>query len=134
MLDTHETLPRKPDPFTGLRELFGAARFLLARPALWPLAIVPGIVLSSLVALSAWVSFTWFGPLLGSLVGSSDTWYERLGGEALHYLGAVLATVFGALIALAITPPLCGPVLERLVGAQERALGLLREGLAQKLA
>lgn len=124
MPTTHETLSRKPDPFTGMRELFGAARFLLARPALWPLAIVPGIVLSLLIGLSAWVSFTWFGPLLGSLVSSPDTWYERLGGEALHYLGAVLATVFGALIALAITPPLCGPVLERLVGAQERALGV----------
>ncbi len=119
-----ETLAQRPGPFTGLRELVGAARFLLGRPALWPHALVPGLVLSVLVALSAWIAFTWFGPLLGSLVSRADTWYERLGGEVLHYLGAILATVFGALIALALTPPLCGPVLERLVVAQERALGV----------
>lgn len=121
---TRETLRRLPDLFTGLRELFGAARFLFGRPALWPHALVPSVVLFALVALSAWVSFSWFGPLLGGLVSAPDTWYERIGGEALRYLGAVLATVFGTLLALAITPPLCGPVLERLVVAQERALGI----------
>lgn len=124
MQTIREPLPRKPDAFTGVRELLGAARFLLRSPTLWPHSLVPGVVLCLLVALSAWLSFSWFGPLLGGLVSSPDTWYERLGGEALHYLGAILATVFGALLALAITPPLCGPVLERLVVAQERALGV----------
>jgi len=119
-----DALPRKPDALTGVRELFGGAGFLLRTPGIWPHALVPGVVLSVLVALSAWLSFSWFGPLLGGMITTQETWYERLGAEVLHYLGAILATVFGALLALAITPPLCGPALERIVVAQERALGI----------
>jgi CysZ protein len=115
---------RELGAFTGLRALVGGARFILRTPQIWIHALIPSVVLVVLVAVAAWFSFSWFGPLVGSLISAPTTWYEKLGADLLRYLGAILATTLGALVALAVTPPLCGPALERIVVAQERAWGV----------
>jgi CysZ protein len=81
-------------------------------------------VLCGLVALSAWLAFDWIAPALVARLPEQSTWYASLGAQIVRYLSATLATVLGVIVALAVTPPLCGPALERIVVAEERELGV----------
>jgi CysZ protein len=88
------------------------------------LAAVPTFVFSLLLALLTWGSFAYIKPALSGFMPEPTSFYSKLGAEVVGYLGAILASVLGALLALAITPPLCAPALERIVLAQERQLGI----------
>lgn len=125
-------MPRHPDRerqaglgfFSGLRALPGAAGWLLARPAAWPYALVPALVLGLLSAGAVTLALSTVRPALEGLIGQGEAWHLRLLRAALPWVGTALAAVLGLMVALALTPPLSSPALERLVDLRERELSL----------
>jgi CysZ protein len=85
--------------------------------------MVPAVILTVLVALLSWAAVSQLQPLFEGWFGTPTSWWKKLGAEVISWLGAVLAAVLGILIALALTSPLSGPALERIVALQERELG-----------
>jgi CysZ protein len=115
---------QRPGFILGCRVVLEALRFIIRTPAIWPYAALPSLLLFAFFGFFGWISFVWLGPALAAHVSVPATWYGGLAATALRYAAAIAATAFGALLALAITPPLSSPALERLVLAQERELGV----------
>jgi CysZ protein len=105
--------------WVGLTSVFRGVYFIFVRPKTWPWASVPVFILITLSALFVWTSVSVVQPWIASRFGVAG-W----GAELVSWLVAVLAAIVGLVIALALTPPLSGPALERIVGIQERELGV----------
>jgi CysZ protein len=114
----------KPPPGfrAGFGAVFGGIGFLFRTPRAWPYAMVPAAILTTLVLLLSWAALSQLQPLFEGWFGTPTSWWGKLGAEVISWLGAVLAAVIGILLALALTPPLSGPALERIVALQEREL------------
>jgi CysZ protein len=115
---------RRPDLRAGFSAVFSGFGFIVKTPKAWPFALVPGIVLTILALCSSYGAVVLVQSSLQHLVGSPESWYGRAGTSALKWLGSVLAVILGLLIALALTPPLSSPALEKIVGQVERSLGI----------
>jgi uncharacterized protein involved in cysteine biosynthesis len=97
---------------------------LLQTPELWPAAIVPTVVFlllgSGLGACAVLFARPW---LIERLPDASSSW-ERFGVDALGWGFALLLSVLGFYLALALAPVLSAPALERIVERIERRLGV----------
>lgn len=111
-------------PWSGLR-------FIVMTPAMWPLAAVPvaiALILLSLLSVGA----------ISAVRGAIEAWLPSLARNvelpALVVRGVlyVVGVVFSAIISLSLAKPLSGPALERIVRAQERAIGA-REHAAESI-
>jgi len=123
---TEATAPKAPPGFrAGFGAVFGGLGFLSRTPRAWPYAMVPAAILTTLVFFLSWATLSQLQPLFEGWFGTPTSWWGKLGAEIISWLGAVLAAVLGILIALALTPPLSGPALERIVALQEKELGAL---------
>jgi len=125
MLPTAER-PSAPRPSftTGVGTLFRGFEFLIRTPTSWPYAAVPAALLSALLALLTWSTIELVFPSIASrMPESSSRWGQTawLGASGLLTLGVFVVGVF---VALALTPPLAGPALEKIIGLRERALGV----------
>jgi uncharacterized protein involved in cysteine biosynthesis len=115
----------KPGFWTGAGTLPRAAKQLASSPPLWRYAIVPVVVLLSLIIVGITL-LTWFGiPQVFHAVVAADSraWYERLGGVALAAVAWLVGSVLVLLSSWIITPVACAPALEHLVRQVETTLG-----------
>jgi len=103
--------------------VFSGAGFLLRSPRSWPYAIVPALVLLLLTGLFAWGAIAVVSSTLHAWVGEPDSSWGRLGVSVLAWVGYLLGAILGLLVALAITPPLSSPALERIVELEEQEIG-----------
>lgn len=113
----------------GFRGAFGSVfagvGFLLRTPAALPYAAVPPAVLFVLATLAAatalWVVQPW---VLEQLAPADPTWLSRVGATAASWAAAAATVALGFVLSLALTPPLSGPALERIVTLVEEELGV----------
>jgi len=116
----------RPSPgFTaGVRALFRGTSYLFATPQTWPYAAVPALLLTLLLGAAGWFTTRWAFPAIQAALPSGESTAGQLlwvGTSGLLALGVFL---LGASLAFALTPPLSGPALERIVGLRERAAGV----------
>jgi CysZ protein len=123
---------RGPRFFDGVRAPFAGLGFIVSTPAMWPLALVPVVVVLALTALLGWGSVEAMRAFLHAYVPAlaTDVWYASILRVVLY----VIAFVFAAIVAIALAQPLSGPALERIVRAQERALGVREHPPDQAIA
>ena len=114
----------RPGFKAGFGAVFSGFGFLLRTPAAWPYALVPTLLLIVLSVLLAWAGIAGVDALMDSWVGAPSSWYGKAISGVLTWIGAILAAIFGLLLAVLVTPPLSGPALERIVGLEERELGV----------
>jgi CysZ protein len=113
-----------PGFWAGAASVFRGIAFLFRTPAAWLPAIVPTIVLGALIAVFVWLSLGQVEPLVASWLPDPSEWYAKLGVEFLSWLAAALTALLGFVLALAVTPPLSSPALEKIVAHRERDLGV----------
>lgn len=114
----------RPGFLTGFRAVFSGLGFVLARPRSWPWAAVPTLVLTTLVVALVWASVALVQPAVRGWLGSDAEigGLVAFGSELVAWLAALLSALAGVLLALAVTPPLSSPALEKIVGLQEHEL------------
>jgi CysZ protein len=112
--------PQRPGFVSGFRAVPEGLAFIARTPGVWPYALLPSLVASALIAGFGWLSFSWLGPAVATRFAEPNVWYAAI----VHYVVAIGAALLGVFLALAITPPLSGPALERIVIAEERELGI----------
>lgn len=119
---TAPSLPPTPSRWCFAATVRGA-RWLLGRPALWPAASVPALVLLLLVTVSTWGVLGWLRPSLSTALGAGAAgvggWLSTLASWALTAVALAVAWM----TAYVMTPPLSAPALEHLVAVKERELG-----------
>jgi CysZ protein len=113
-----------PGFWAGAASVFRGVAFLFRTPAAWLPAMVPATVLLAFTAVFVWLSVSQVEPLVASWLPSPREWYAKLGVEFLSWLAAALAALLGFVLALAVTPPLSSPALEKVVALRERDLGV----------
>jgi len=115
---------RKPPTFFDGVKCFGSAfALLLRKPAVWPHALVPAVLVIVLSAAGLFASFQWVSPWIRELMPAAE---GRVGGTAVDvvsFVGTVLVATLGALLALSAAPTLSAPALERLVTMTEEGIG-----------
>jgi CysZ protein len=119
--------PERPRRLAGFRDglkgPFKGVSFLLRRPSLWPLALVPAAVASAITAGLGTIAVLFVPNLVRSITGTTSSWYGALGVSTLVVLATAAAVVLGFVAGLLLAQPLSGPALERLVRAMEKHLG-----------
>lgn len=116
--------PERPGFATGVRALFRGVSYLLATPQTWPYACVPAVMLTLLLGAVGWSTAQWAFPAIQAALPAGDSKAGQmlwLGTSGLLALGVFL---LGVSLAFALTPPLSGPALERIVALRERSLGI----------
>lgn len=98
--------------------------FLIRTPRAWPLAIVPVLVGTVLIAILASLSIGVLAPKVGELIGPTKSWWGEVGRIAAQVLAAMFGILLGLMSAALLSQPLSAPALERLVRLRERELGL----------
>lgn len=102
----------------GLRAFIGGVGFVVGTPRLWPLALVP--VLTCLVL---FVAFGALGLWAASQIPVTEGW-SAVGAWLLRLLASIVALLVAGVLGVSLAQPLSGWALDRLVRAQEQALGL----------
>lgn len=121
---THKNVqPEAPGIVAGARTLFTAFGFLLETKATWPAALVPAAVLLGLLTGVGWASVQFAFPAIQASLPSGSGQISGVLWSTTSGLIALAVFVLGAMLALALTPPLCGPALEKIVALREHALG-----------
>ncbi len=128
------TLQRPAGFMAGFGSLFSGARFIAVTPATWPFAAVPGLLLVLLASALVWLAIAALRPAVLGWMPHAASWYGQLGAGLVAWLAALAFGVLGLLAAVALTPPLSGPALERIVTRQEAALGVPARKAASWLA
>ena len=91
----------RPGFWQGVRAVPEGMRFLAARPACWPAASVPCLVLLLLSVPIAWWAIGVFGPWLGQwLLPETSTWYAEGARITVRWLGSALAAYLGLWLSL----------------------------------
>jgi CysZ protein len=108
--------------FDGVRAPFAGLGFIVSTPGMWPLALVPVVVVLALTALLGWGGVEAMRALLHAYLPAlaSDVWWAYV----VRVLSYAVAVMVAAVLSVALAQPLSGPALERIVRAQERALGV----------
>ncbi len=115
----------RPGIGRGFGSLFRAIAYLMKRPHLWLFALVPALIACVLVALALSAAIGWLQPWVLQALPKSESWYGRFGTELLSWVATLLVGLMGLVAALALTPPLSAPALERLVTERETELGIV---------
>lgn len=107
----------------GLRAPLEGVRFLLRRPGLWPLSIVPAAAVILITSGLGTLSVLYLPDLVVRLTGKGAAWYEVAGVVALQVVSAGTGLLLSILLALVLAQPLSGPALEHLVRQMEKEIG-----------
>ena len=112
---------RAPGFLDGLRAPFGGLGFIMSTPSTWAAALVPVVIVLALTMLLGFGGVAGTRALLDAFlpVLATDVWYASVVRVLLYAVAVMIA----ALVSMALAQPLSGPALERIVRAQERALG-----------
>lgn len=114
----------RPGFGTGVQALLGGVSYLFQTPKTWPYAAVPALLLLLLLAVVGWATTQWAFPAIQAALPTGESTVGRalwLGTSGLLALGAFL---LGASLTFALTPPLAGPALERIVSLREQSLAV----------
>jgi CysZ protein len=116
--------PRVVGFWTGSKALFQGWGFIAARPANWPLALVPVAValllFAGLGALGVWGA----SRASEAIVGANPGTWGAIGGWVITVLLAVVGLVVALLAGMSLAQPISGVALEALSRRQEQALGV----------
>jgi CysZ protein len=115
---------RTPGVVDGIAAVFRGFGFVVRTPRAWLPSAVPGLLLLLLAGADTFVAVTWFRPIVVSALPTASGALGRYGVSAVAWLATALAVALGGLVALAVTPPLSAPALDRVVALQEAALSL----------
>jgi len=118
------SLATKPGFVAGVRALFSGVSYIFGTPTTWPYAAVPAFLLMLLLAFVGWATTQWAFPAIQATLPTGESSVGRvlwLGTSGLLALGVFL---LGASLTFALTPPLAGPALERIVSLRERSLAV----------
>lgn len=104
----------------GLAAPWKGLSWLVSTPSAWPLAIVPMIVFTALLAAGSWFGIhlveSWLAPRVVHAEGWALLWH------VVRVLGWLAALTGAVLVALALAQPISGPALEALAQKQGKAL------------
>ena len=92
-------------------------------PSLWPMALVPLVVLLALEAVFVTLAITLGAPFVRSLF-SAESELGRIGVSVLSYGAIAALAVLGWLVAVPLASPLSAPALEHVVRRVESDLGV----------
>ena len=109
----------EPGFWSGAVAVFNGFSWLVRTPAIWPAALVPSLVWTLLATVAVYGSVHFLEPWLSAHLPQVAYGVTR----AAAWVLTAMAGLFGAWIALLLTPPLSGPALERVVSAAEREVG-----------
>jgi len=114
----------KPGFGAGVGALFSGIGFVVANPGVWPLALVPAVILVVIAAIVGVGGYELMSPHLVHLLGK---WAHGAHGAlavVAKVLSGALAAGVGLLVGAALAQPLSGPALERIVRRVEKQIGL----------
>jgi len=103
----------------GLTAPFRGLGFLARSPDLWLYSIVPALVMIAVAAILASLGFVGVSSFVARFF-EIPKWAEVLLKIVLYLVVIVLAVVVG----FALAQPLSGPALDKIVDAQEKAMGI----------
>src|SRR4051812_10598201 len=115
--------PARPGFLDGTAALFSGFGFVLRRPEVWPLALVPVVVALVITALAGGTAIELIAPrITAAIVGHLG---QRWGFVAtiVNIVAGVFAVAAAALIGFGLAQPLSGPALNRIVRRAEADLG-----------
>lgn len=116
--------PPTPTFVTGVRALLRGTNYVLGTPQTWPYACVPALLLTLLLGAAGWSTTRWVFPAIQAALPSGESTAGQWLWVGTSGLLAVGVFLLGASLALALTPPLSGPALERIVTLRERSLAV----------
>lgn len=108
----------------GVSSLFAGLKFVTSTPSVWPLAMVPAILMV-LITIAVGVAGyellpRWIEPMLGP-------WAHKAHGAlaiVVRVLVAIASVLAGAVLGFGLSQPLSGPALEKIVRKMEGTLGV----------
>jgi CysZ protein len=115
--------PERPGVGEGARSLFGGFGFVLSKPDVWPLAIVPVAVALALSATLGWTIVALVPARIEALLGPSSSAAFGILAALLKVVATLVAILLAAIISFTLAQPLSGPALERIVRRVEADLG-----------
>ncbi|HVR21014.1 MAG TPA: EI24 domain-containing protein [Polyangiaceae bacterium] len=113
----------RPGFGAGVRAVFEGFGTIARTPSLWPMALVPLVVLLALEAVFVTLAVTLGAPFVRSLF-SAESELGRVGVSLLSYGAIALLAVIGWLVAVPLASPLSAPALEHVVRRVESDLGV----------
>jgi CysZ protein len=108
--------------FDGAAAPFRGLGFVIGTPSVWPWAAIPSIVLIAIASGVGWGGVALAQHVTAAWVASASGWVVA-GGWVLRVVLWLTAVALGLVIGLGLAQPLSGPALDKIVEAQERALG-----------
>jgi CysZ protein len=113
--------------FGGIAALARGFGFIVATPAMWPLALAPAaialVVFGVVGALVVWGALALAHQIAQHVGGDGSGALGAMGLWVLEALLCVVAALVAFAVALSLAQPLSGFALERIARAQERSLG-----------
>ncbi len=114
-------IPKRAIPFAeGLAAPWKGLGWLMSTPSAWPLAIVPVVVFTALVAGGGWLGVHFVESFLASRLTNAEGW--AMLWQVVRVLGWLAALGVAVLVALALAQPISGPALEALAQKHARSL------------
>jgi CysZ protein len=113
----------RPGFFSGLASLLGGFGFIIARPNVWGLALVPVLIAFFVSAAFTETAISYVPKRLVALFGATSE-VATAGAWVASVIVTALVVVVGIFVALAITQPLSGPALNAIVRRVEWSLGI----------
>ncbi len=114
----------RPGFGAGVSAVFGGFRTILGTPSLWPVSLVPVVVMLALEALLVMLAWKLGGRLIGRIVPAIPGEWGPIIGGVLNYLAIAVLIVVCWFVAVPLAPPLSAPALERIVRRVETELGV----------
>ncbi|MBI5517017.1 MAG: EI24 domain-containing protein [Deltaproteobacteria bacterium] len=117
-----ETTSDKAGFLDGARAVLGGARFIVTKPANWPLAAVPVGVLFALGSALGGLGLWLVAHEAQQLFQGGSAWMA-VGRWVFRVLASLVALLVAFLVGVSLAQPLSGVALETLARRQEAALG-----------
>ncbi len=121
------TLPARVDRTSafraGLVAPYRGLRFLMGRPDLWILALVPAAWAMLIGSVGSVAALEYVPDLVAWLFGSDGSWIAQAAVSAATFLATAMGVLLSVVLGLVLAQPLSGPALERLARAFEVELG-----------
>ena len=108
----------------GVGSLFAGLKFVTSTPSVWPLAMVPVFFLVAITIAIGAAGAGFLPGLVLPMLGSWATAGHGVVGTIAKVLVTVLSFVIGAVLGFALSQPLSGPALEKIVRKVEGTLGV----------
>lgn len=113
----------KPGVFDGVADFFRGIGFVITTPRLWPYALVPSVIAILIAVPVACFGVAGAHQWVSHLITPEAGTWASAGGTVVKVVLSLVAVLVALLIGTTLAQPLSGWALDRIVRAQERALG-----------